>query len=235
MSGVVRWDDCKIVVFDIDGTLYNLAPMRMHMAAMVGWHAVTTLDPNLYRLISTLRRRREELAEAEQQDFEAVLVADVAKRTGRTEASVRLALSDWFDRRPLPYLKRYIVPGARELFAALRHKNIQIGVLSDHRAVDKLAALDLSADFVVSAVDPEIGIQKPDPKGLLTLLARAGRQPAEAIMIGDRADRDGAIAQRAGTGLLLRGTGPGASFQLFTDPVFQSVLRMPAEQVKSAN
>ncbi|MBE7731951.1 HAD family hydrolase [Devosia faecipullorum] len=224
MDGIARWDDCRIVVFDIDGTLYDLAPMRLHMAAMVGWQAIATLDPKLFRLISTLRRRREELAEKETADFEAVLVADVAASMGRSEAAIRIALSDWFDRRPLPYLKRYRVPGAQELFLALRQRGIQIGVLSDHRAVDKLTALGLSADLVLSAVDPEIGVQKPHAKGLLTLLDRAGRHPAEAIMIGDRLDRDGAIARRAGTGLLLRGTGPDANFQRFTDPIFHPVL-----------
>lgn len=224
MNKASFWDDCGIAVFDIDGTLYDPAPMRLRMAVMVGWHAATTFDPKLVQLISALRRRREALAEAEQTGFEAMLVADVAASSGRTEAAVRAVLDDWFDRRPLPYLKRYLVPGITELFAALRQNGIQIGVLSDHRATEKLAALGLSADIVVSAVDPDIGVQKPNPKGLVSLLDRAGRRPAEAIMIGDRADRDGIIAQRAGTRFLLRGTGGEANFQLFSDPVFQPVL-----------
>lgn len=218
------WDTCRIAVFDIDGTLYDPAPMRLRMAAMVGWHAVTTLDPKLVKLISALRRRREALAEAETHGFEQQLVADVASSTGRSEAAVRAILEDWFDTRPLPFLKQYLVPGIAPLFAALRQRKIQIGVLSDHRAAEKLAALGLSADFIVSAVDPDVAIQKPNPKGLNLLLARAGRRPSEAIMIGDRADRDGAIARRAGTGFLLRGTGPDADFQRFDDPVFRPLL-----------
>ena len=218
------WDNCRIAVFDIDGTLYDPAPMRLRMVAMVGWHALTTLDPKLVKLISMLRRRREALAEAETQGFEHQLIADVASATGRSQPAVRAILDDWFDRRPLPFLRQYLVPGVAPLFAALRRRNIQIGVLSDHRAREKLAALGLSADFIVSAVDPDVAIQKPSPKGLNLLLARAGRLPAEAIMIGDRADRDGAIASRAGTGFLLRGTGPDAHFNRFDEPLFLPLL-----------
>src|SRR5690554_3840992 len=202
------WDTCRIAVFDIDGTLYDPAPMRLRMAMMVGWQAATTFDPRLIHLISTLRRRREALAEAEQAGFEAILITDVAKATRRSPDAVRAALDDWFDKRPLPHLKRCLVPGTEALFKALSRNNIQIGVLSDHRARPKLAALGLSADFVVSAVDAEVGVQKPDPTGLNLLLARAGCKPEQAIMIGDRLDRDGAIAKRAGTGFLLRGKGP---------------------------
>lgn len=230
----VQWDDCRIAVFDIDGTLYDPAPMRLRMGLMVGWHAATTFDPTFVRLISMLRRRREALADAEQTGFEAMLIADVAAASGRSPATVREILDDWFDRRPLPYLKRYLVPGIGRLFEALRRNDIQIGILSDHRASEKLAALGLSADLVLSAVDPGIDVQKPNPKGLLTLLERAGRKPSEAIMIGDRADRDGAIARRAGTGFLLRGTGSDADFRRFDDPVFQPILnKVPGRAVAS--
>jgi putative hydrolase of the HAD superfamily len=225
----VQWDDCRIAVFDIDGTLYDPAPMRLRMALMVGWHAVTTLDPKLVRLIAMLRRRREALADAEQTGFEAKLVTDVAAASGRDETEVRAVLDDWFDSRPLPYLKRYLVPGIVQLFDAFRRNGIRLGVLSDHRATEKLAALGLSADWVLSAVDPDIGVQKPNPKGLQTLLERAGFKPGEAIMIGDRADRDGAIAKRTGTGFLLRGTGPDADFQRFDDPLFLPILNKVAD------
>jgi HAD superfamily hydrolase (TIGR01549 family) len=219
------WDTCRIAVFDIDGTLYDPKPMRLRMAMMVAWHAATTFDPNLVRLISALRRQREILADAEQEEFEQKLIHDVATASGRSAESVRSILEEWFDTRPLPHLKKYLVPGIGPLFQALRERHVQIGVLSDHRAQEKLAALGLAADFVVSAVDQDIGVQKPNPKGLQVLLDRAGRQPHEAVMIGDRADRDGAIARRTGTSFLLRGKGEEAHFQRFDDPIFHPVLR----------
>ncbi|WP_232846648.1 HAD family hydrolase [Devosia beringensis] len=194
------------------------------MATMVGWHAATRLDLGLVQVISRLRRRRESLAEAEQVDFESALIADVAAASNRSQAAIRALLDDWFNSRPLPFIARYRVPGAAELFNALRQNDIRIGILSDHRATEKLAALGLAADIVVSAVDPDISVQKPDPKGLKAILQRTGYEPDEAIMIGDRADRDGAVARRAGTGFLLRGKGPDADFQSFEDPVFYPIL-----------
>jgi hypothetical protein len=80
MSRNTHRDECRLVTFDIDGTLYNFAPMRLRMAAMVVWHAVISVD---LRLILALRRRRKELAEAEREGFEGILVADVAALVGR--------------------------------------------------------------------------------------------------------------------------------------------------------
>lgn len=52
--------------------------------------------------------------------------------------------------------------------------------------------------FVVSGNSAEVGFSKPDPRLFQCVLTRAGCQPAEALMIGDRLDNDIAPAKRLG-------------------------------------
>jgi len=166
--------------------------------------------------------RPELLAASETPDFERELFAAVARRHDLPVARVDELHRHWFDEVPLALLARHAVPGISDLFAAMRRRGIVIGVLSDHRADLKLKALGLTADIVVSAA--EIGLQKPHQLGLETLLKRAGVAAGEAVVIGDRSDRDGAIAERVGTRFLLRGATAAAQFRRFDDPVFQPLL-----------
>jgi HAD superfamily hydrolase (TIGR01509 family) len=219
-----RWDQWRIAVFDLDGTLYEAAQLRRRMAARALWHAVRYAEPGLLRVIATLRKRREELAAAQSFAFEATLIRDTAAGCGLSEAAVSTLLSEWFERQPLPHLRSCIAPGIDVLFASLRKSGRQIGVLSDYPAAEKLKALGLEADFVISAVDADVGVQKPHPRGLEVLLERAGRKPDEALVIGDRADRDGAIAMRIGASFLLRGRTRDADFYRYDDAVFGPVL-----------
>lgn len=216
------WDSCRIAVFDVDGTLYESRPIQRLMTQRIGWSVVTRGDLRLPFVISALRRRREALADLETADFEGELFKSVAARFGLPVAAVRELHDRWFDDVPLPLLPRHSVPGVAELFAGLRRAGVLIGVLSDHRAPRKLEALGLQADIVVSAVD--VGVQKPHPHGLQTILAQADVAPHQAVVIGDRDDRDGAVARRVGTRLLLRGRVSGAHFSRFDDTVFRPVL-----------
>jgi putative hydrolase of the HAD superfamily len=147
--------------------------------------------------------------------------------SGRTPDEVRAIVARWIDRHPLPYLLRSRYAGLPELFAGLRRHGRAIGVLSDYPAAAKLAALELAADHIVTADDPEIGVLKPHPKGLATLIARAGATPAATLMIGDRAERDGLVAQQVGARVLLRSSRPVAGWQTFArfdDPLFAPML-----------
>ncbi len=213
------WDRVGAVVFDMDGTLYDQAPLRAKMVPRLGLHALRRFDPKLLRIVSGLRRERERLAEAERADFEDVLIAAVAARAGVSQDRVRAVMVEWLETRPLPLLAPCIVPGTAALFAALRRSGRRIAVLSDYPAARKLEALGLSADLVLSATDPEIAVQKPDPKGLALAAERFGLAPGRLLMIGDRDDRDGEAARRIGVPCLLR----KRDFDTFEDPIFASL------------
>ncbi len=225
--GPPDWDGVRLVVFDVDGTLYRQRPLRLRMARDLALHALTRLDLRTLAVLRRFRERRQALGEARIEGFAERLIAETAAGTGRTPDEVRAIVARWIDRHPLPYLRRSRYAGLPELFAGLRRHGKAIGVLSDYPAAAKLAALELAADHVVAADDPDIGVLKPHPKGLATLIARAAATPATTLMIGDRAERDGLVAREVGARALLRAARPIAGWQTFArfdDPLFAPML-----------
>ena len=143
----------------------------------------------------------------------------------RTLASA--IVEDWIERRPLRHLARVRYPGLAELFEGLRRKGKVIGILSDYPARAKLDALGLTADHVICAGDKGVGLLKPNPRGLETLIAAAGTQASATVLIGDRAERDGLAASRAGAKALIKSSRPVEGFQTFVtfdDPLFAPFL-----------
>lgn len=224
----LNWNDIRLVVFDVDGTLYPQLPLRMRMAREMMHHAARTRSLKHIAVLRNYRRLREVLGDQETSGFDAALIDKTAQATVTSPAAVRAIVSDWIDQRPVRHLKSARYPGVLELFAAIRARGKMLGVLSDYPAAAKLAAMELDADYVVYAGDPAIDILKPHPKGLLNLIEAAGVRPEETLLIGDRASRDGMAARRAGAHALLLSRKPIAgwnSFARFDDPVFAPLLR----------
>ena len=197
----------RLVVFDLDGTLYHQGPVRRGMLADLLVSPAPAGEPGRIMRLSVLRKfriLREDLARRAPANFDAPLFARLAAETGYSETVLRSLVSQWIEVRPLPRLGAARVAGAAELFAALRARGIQIAVWSDYPVQEKLPALGLHADHLLSALDPDVAALKPDPAGLLELIRRTGVTQGEVLMIGDRDSHDGAAARAAGVDFLLR-------------------------------
>jgi HAD superfamily hydrolase (TIGR01549 family) len=129
---------------------------------------------------------------------------------------VEAVVERWIQQRPLRYLLECRLADVEQLFARLRRSGRSIAVLSDYPAREKLAALALDADVLVSAVDPEVDRLKPHPAGLERVLERLGATAHDCLLIGDRDDRDGEVARRVGIRYLLRGSRSNAEPSRFT-------------------
>ena len=198
------WAATKLVVFDLDGTLYEQRPVRIGMAGDLLLHTLRTRSLREFQIVRAYRKLREELAENGAEDFMEELHATLGARHKLAPEDVASLAEEWMERRPLRRLLGARIAGADQLFAALRRSGRHVGVWSDYPVAEKLASLGLEADYVCAATDPDIRRLKPDPTGLLTMLDRAGVAPHEAVMIGDRPERDGEAAARAGVPFLLR-------------------------------
>ena len=211
----------RLVVFDVDGTLYDQRRLRRRMALELLKHlAWSRAGRRKIRILQTFRRIRETLADQEAEHVIARQYEDPAAELKISAEEVRAVTDEWIERRPLPLLAGCAEPGVVQLFAQLRHAGRTIAVLSDYPAADKLAALDLTADVIVHAVDPEVNRFKPHPRGLEVILDRTRVPPAQAVLIGDRMERDGLCAERAGVRFLLKGanaSGATESFRHYTD------------------
>ena len=226
-TGSLDWTTIDLVVFDVDGTLYDQRQLRLGMLRQLLGHAWQTRSLDTLLTLHTFRRVRETLGEQAGADFMALQYAQTASRHGKTPNAVRALTDEWMEQRPLPLLAACRYAHVAEVFASLRASGKRIAAFSDYPAVAKLAALGLRADVVVCATDPDIARLKPDPAGLLAILRQTGVPPERALMIGDRLDRDAAAAARAGMRALIRSRRPhasGATFRAFDDAVFQPLL-----------
>jgi HAD superfamily hydrolase (TIGR01549 family) len=220
------WRDIRLVVFDVDGTLYKQRSLRLRMGRDMLIHAVAKRELNAIGVISAYRRIRERLADEEAVDFEPVLIAETAKATSMSPERVHAIVSEWIDTRPLRYLRSCVFSGVPELFAGLQRAGKKIGIFSDYPATAKLAAMGLAAHHVVTAGD--VGVLKPQARGLQSLMAAASATARETLFIGDRTDRDGVAGQRAGVSILIKSSKPIETFQTFKtfhDPLFDPFMQ----------
>lgn len=193
----------KAVVFDVDGTLYRQGPLRRAMARrLVRSHLLWPLRGlRTLRIIRAYRRAQEELREAPVAgDLAEAQLRLAGGRTGAGRDEVARCVERWMERAPLDLLPGLVQPGLAELLRALKARGTRLAVLSDYPALCKLQALGLEGffDVVLCAQQPEIGVFKPHPRGLLVALERLGVAAGEALYVGDRAEVDAAAAAAAG-------------------------------------
>jgi FMN phosphatase YigB (HAD superfamily) len=213
----VDWNRFHNVVFDVDGTLYDQRRLRVRMIAALAVYCLA--DPRRMLEVRTLhvfRRERERLAKEEASRIQRLQYERPAQVLGIPPSEVEAVVESWIQQRPLRYLLECRLAGVEQLFARLRRSGRSIAVLSDYPAGDKLAALALDADVLVSAVDPEVDRLKPHPAGLKRVLERLGATVHDCLLIGDRDDRDGEVARRVGMRYLLRSSRANAEPSRFT-------------------
>jgi FMN phosphatase YigB (HAD superfamily) len=195
----------RLVVFDVDGTLYRHDIVRVQMARMLATHLLwSARGRRKIGIVKRFREVREQLADREERGVVRKQYALVADMLGVSAAEVQDVTTEWLEKRPLPLLHSAAQPAIRELFSSLERAGIPVAVFSDYPAREKLAALGLSAGIVVSATEPAVDCFKPLPDGLNRVIEIAGEHPEQVLMIGDRDERDGECARRAGTRYLIK-------------------------------
>lgn len=217
---MIEWGRVDTVVFDVDGTLYDQRRLRLLMLRDMALACLARPHGTFFvRILSEFRRYREALAEEGGAGIAVRQYEVPARRLGVSPVEIERVVEDWMCRRPLAHLGRCRYRGVAELFDGLRRSGRTIAVFSDLAAGDKLAAMGLTADIVVSAVDPNIDRLKPDPAGLLHILDKTNTRPERCLMIGDRDERDGAAARGAGVAALIRGS--KGDFRSYEEPAFR--------------
>jgi HAD superfamily hydrolase (TIGR01549 family) len=192
----------KAIVFDVDGTLYRQGPLRRAMLLrLLTAHATRPLEG--WRTVSALRAYRhaqERLRGAPSGDLAATQLRLTCEHTQMDPVWVGERVERWMEREPLAFLGRYVQPGLVEFLDACRARGLRLGTLSDYPADAKLRALGVAHYFDVTlcAQAPEIGVFKPNPRGLHVAVERLGATPRETLYVGDRVDVDATAAKAAG-------------------------------------
>jgi phosphoglycolate phosphatase/putative hydrolase of the HAD superfamily len=203
-SGDVLVSTIKAVIFDVDGTLYDQRKLRQkiswEMLKFLLAHPTGLID---LKILWDFRKAREKNASLIDGDIEERQFEWGAKASNESVEKVRQVVQNWMFTRPLCHLDVCCYPGVRELFSHLKGKGILTGVFSDYPAKDKLQALALEVDVIVSATDVEVGRLKPDPKGLIVAASKLNTPVNECLFIGDRDDKDGECARHTGMPYLI--------------------------------
>ena len=190
----------QLVVFDLDGTLvdsaYDLAAATNALLADLG---AATLPPEV--IVGFVG------------EGAAVLVRRALERSGLNPDAPRALerFLEHYDTRLLDSTQPY--PMMVETIAALRAR-YRLAVLTNKPARPTrqiLKGLEMDGFFADVIGGDSVHGRKPDPAGLLDLVARAGITPAETLLVGD-SPVDLATARRAGTHICLARYGFGYRF-----------------------
>jgi phosphoglycolate phosphatase/putative hydrolase of the HAD superfamily len=229
-------DRLRVVVFDVDGTLYRQRPLRRAMASrLVRSHVLRPVEGwRTFRALSAYRRAQESLRAGGSGDAADRQIALACEQAGLDREAVVRVVERWMEREPLTILRRCIQPGLVSFLQTCRMRGLRLAALSDYPATDKLAALGIAEwfDLVLCAQAAEIGVFKPNPRGLLVALQKFGVNNEESLYVGDRADVDAAAAAAARMPcVILSGNAPGdtdthhtvAGYTQLQDLLFPSV------------
>jgi len=214
----LAWNKIKAVIFDVDGTLYAQSKLRRRMLYdLLGYYALRPWRLQEMLVLRRFRAEREKRPGHQGPGLENAQYAWCADNSRFSIAQVRAVVDRWMFRHPNQYLGQCAYPGTQAFFDALRQQGIKIGVYSDYPAHDKLVAIGLRADIVVSSTDPEIDQLKPNPRGLLHIAEALQLAPADCLFIGDRPELDGTCAERASMPYLIVPRQPFDKFTFYHD------------------
>jgi FMN phosphatase YigB (HAD superfamily) len=200
----IEWRNIKLVVFDVDGTMYNQKRLRQKMLfSLVSFYLPRPARWSELRILKIFREEREKNKSRPITDLQHDQYIWCQTRTGRDIEQIKQVVNHWILEYPLRLLNQLIYPGLHELFVALNKAGIKVAVLSDYPAEKKLQAMKLQADLVIDAADERINALKPDPAGLRFIAEYFKTDIRETVFIGDREDTDGEAARRINMNFIL--------------------------------
>lgn len=195
---------CKVVIFDVDGTLYNQSKLRRKMLlSLLFFYAIRPWRYKELHILQTFRREREKRTGNVGTDLENSQYEWCAQKVNVSVDKIRKVVDKWIFHFPNPLLASCIYPGVKPLFKKLRDNDVKIAIYSDYKAASKIFALGLETDLIVASTDNNIDRFKPDPKAIHYIMNTYNVSSDECLFVGDREELDGQCAANAGVPYLI--------------------------------
>lgn len=209
-------DKYRVVVLDMDGTLYYQRGMQILMCFEMGAFAI--MHPfSLWKLnaVSVFRRIRELDLFAKEKfsvkdggcDEKRLLLEQQYKMTAdkinKTPEVVKQVIEEWMFKRPLKYLQYTCDRRLCDWIEVWKQRGKKVVVYSDYPAGEKCDILGIHADAIYSSEQEEIGQMKPSVCGLELISREFEVSPDEILVVGDRMSKDGQMAECFGCEYLI--------------------------------
>lgn len=216
------FDDFKVYVFDVDGTLYDQRKLRIIMALRLAiYYGVHFYKLRELLWLRDFRRLKEHWDESDDylvatdevvditledgevnagliDNLDAKVCAKLASEKGTDSDRIESIVRKWIYDNPLTAIAKTKDEALIDVMKELRSNGRKVVILSDYPAVDKIKSLQTEVDGIYTTTDKGIGELKPSPKGLHRICSDFNVTNEDIIMIGDRLEKDGMCARNAG-------------------------------------
>ena len=180
-----KLSEYQAIIVDLDGTLYYQQPVRMAMLVEMLLHFWRLPE---FLIVWKYRKLYEQGLNEKQR---LALLPEKAPKI----------VHEWMIMRPLRHVERWRDGMLLDLLRAVQAAGVRVIVYSDYPVKEKLLALDFVPDQAISA--GETGCLKPEGSGLLRILALLGISPERSLVIGDRPEKDGKLAENIGAACVI--------------------------------
>lgn len=211
-----NFTDYDVLIFDLDGTLYDQPKLRLIMAVrLVKYYFCHPFRIRELLLIKEYRSIKEHwddivksdlpasVKEQSEQGMEAMQCAYAATKTRVTYNKAREVIDRWIFENPLDALRKSQDTVLKNYIDRAREEKKTVVILSDYPAEEKLEAMGIKVDGIYCTMQDNIGEMKPSSKGLEVILNDFKITSDIALMIGDRFEKDGLCARGAGVDELI--------------------------------
>jgi HAD superfamily hydrolase (TIGR01549 family) len=123
---------------------------------------------------------------------------DLAQALNQNQETIRLLREYWLIQSQSSAIKLFQRKSLLKRVAQLQNQGALLVLWSDYPTAEKSKELNLLPDLVFCSEDSRIKMAKPSAVGINLIVNTLKIDVSEIVMIGDRDDRDGVAASRAG-------------------------------------
>lgn len=201
----IPWKTLELVVFDLDGTLYDQLKLRKKMLlALIGYYVLRPWKYKDILILYHFRKEREKHAGSELKNLEEEQYEWCLQQVDSSLTEVKKVIDKWIFDFPNRYLQKCSYPGIHSFVEELGKQGISTAVYSDYEVKNKLEKMNIRLNLAVSSTQAEINALKPLPNGLTYILSEMDiKNKANCLFIGDREELDGECSRAAGIPFLL--------------------------------
>lgn len=182
--------DNKIIITDMDGTLYNQTKLRLKMGfVLANYYTFHIL--RIRELIGILLFRRYR----EKDDYKHMTISelsDVVSKKLKLKCDFEKCIRYWIEIKPLKFINRYAYT---DIITYLNNSASDVYIYSDYPAKEKAIALGLNYKDIFYPDNVNIKSLKPNSDAMLYIINRINEPIENICYIGDRYDKDGASAK----------------------------------------